>query len=174
LHRVAWGTTYGAVGQQSYTSFGKQYVGYPFESYSVYVVLGKHTTSAVDAQVGEVEALQSVTLGATRGTVAVDGPAGVGRTDKVTYAPKGYDPIYGAWTVDAASNAATVQFGGGTLDKPIVVLRGYTAAAPPSKVTLGGKALTADNDYFATVDAAGQRLWITLNQTFNGGELSIE
>ena len=41
-------------------------------------------------------------------------------------------------------------------------------------MTYGGKSLVADQDYFATVDTAGQRLWITLNQTLSGtGTLSV-
>jgi hypothetical protein len=44
---------------------------------------------------------------------------------------------------------------------------GYTAAAPGS-VTLSGHTLTAGTDYFATVDAATQSLWLTLNGTVTG------
>ena len=42
-HRVAWGATFGAVGSSSYTAFGQKLSGYPYQSYSVYVVLGTHS-----------------------------------------------------------------------------------------------------------------------------------
>ncbi len=169
-HRVAWGATYGAVGQRSYSAWGKTLSGYPFTSYAVYVVLGKHSTSAVAAMVSEMEAVQTTKLSATRGTVATDGPGGVARTDRVPFTPAGFDPVYGAWTVDAAANAATATLaaGSGTLKNPMVVLRNYTSAAPPRQVTLGGKTLAPDDGYFATVDTQGKRLWITLNAAVTG------
>jgi hypothetical protein len=40
---------------------------------------------------------------------------------------------------------------------------------PPSAVTFGGAVLTADVDYFATVDATTGSLWLTLNRTVQGG-----
>jgi hypothetical protein len=40
--------------------------------------------------------VQSLTLTATVGSVATTGPAGVNRSDTTTYAPAGYDPVYGA------------------------------------------------------------------------------
>jgi hypothetical protein len=169
-HRLAWGATFGAVGQRSYAAWGKTLSGYPFVSYAVFVVLGKHTTSAVAAQVAEMEAVQTTTLTATRGMVATRGVAGPGRTDTAPFTPAGFDPVYAAWTVDAAGNAATAAFatGPGTLKNPVVVLRGYTSASPPRQVTLGGRNLTANDGYFATVDPAGKRLFLTLNASLSG------
>jgi hypothetical protein len=169
-HRICWGASIGAVGAASYTSFGKTLSGYPYQSYTVYVVLGTHATPAVAGQVGDVEGEQGVTLTATRGSVATDGVGGAGRTDKVTFPQAGFDPVYAAWTVDAASNAATVSVntGAGKITNPVFEIRGYTAAAAPATVSYAGRALVADTDYFATVDAAGQRLWLTLNQTLSG------
>ena len=175
-HRVAWGATFGAVGSASYTAFGQKLSGYPYQSYSVFVVLGTHGTSAVGAQVADLEATQGVSLSATRGTVATDGVGGPGRTDKVTFPQAGFDPIYAAWTLDAASNAATVAFNAGaaTVANPLFEIRGYTASAAPATVSYAGRPLVADVDYFATVDTAGQRLWLTLNQTVTGsGTLAI-
>ena len=169
-HRVSWGTTYGAVGQSSYTAYGKTFSGYPYQSYTVEVVLGAHAASATGAAVSEIEAIQGVKVTASRGAVATNGPAGVGRTDKATYAPVGFDPIYAAFAIDAASNAATFTIDSGTssIRTPVIELRGYTAAAAPSKVTLSGKTLVADADYFATVDSASGKLWLTLNATITG------
>jgi hypothetical protein len=176
-HRLAWGTTYGAVGQRSYDSFGKTLSGYPYQSYAVFVVLGTHATSAVEAQIAEVDAEAHVVVTATRGTVATDGVAGVGRTDRVTFSPVGFDPVYAAWAVDAASNAATIQIdaGAGSLRAPVLEIRNYDATTPPSTVTLDAHALVADTDYFATVDAPSHRLWLTVNSTLTGrSELAVE
>jgi hypothetical protein len=121
--------------------------------------------------------VQPATVSASRGTVATDGPGGVARTDKVPYKPAGFDPVYGAWTFVAAGNAltATIDAGAGALRNPIIVLRDYTATTPPTKVTYGGKTLAADDGYFATVDAANKRLWITLNVSVGGsGVLTID
>jgi hypothetical protein len=176
-HRIAWGATFGAVGSASYTAFGQTLSGYPDQSYTVYVVLGTHATSAVAAQVAAVEATQGVSLTATRGTVATQGIGGPGRTDMVKFPQAGFDPVYAAWTVDAAANAATVSFkaGASMIANPMFEVRGYTATAAPASVSYAGRALVADVDYFATVDTAGQRLWLTLNQTVTGtGTLVID
>jgi hypothetical protein len=176
-HRVAWGANYGAVGQASYQAFGKTLSGYPFQSYAVYVVLGAHTAGTVAAQVREIETVQGVKLTASRGTVSAQGPAGVGRTDTVAYVPAGFDPIHAAWDVHAASNAVTVSLDvpSGSLSQPVFRVHDYTASAPPAHVTYGGKALVADTDYFATLDAATSSVWITLNLTASGtGTLTVD
>jgi hypothetical protein len=176
-HRVAWGTSFGGVGSSSYKAFGKTYSGYPYQSYTVYVVLGTHDDSAVGDQVSAVEAEQQVTLTATRGTVATSGTGGAGRTDSAKFPQAGFDPVYAAWTLDAAANAVTVTIDTGTakIANPVFVIRGFTATAPPATVSFGGRTLVADVDYFATVDTAGQRLWITLNETLSGsGVLSVQ
>jgi hypothetical protein len=174
-HRVAWGATFGAVGAASYTAFGQTLSGYPYQSYSVYVVLGTHATSTVAAQVAAVEATQGLSLTATRGAVATDGVGGPGRTDKTKFPQVGFDPVYAAWTLDAASNAitATVNAGSSSVANPMFEIRGYTAATAPATVSYAGRALVADVDYFATVDTAGQRLWVTLNQTVTGSSTLV-
>jgi hypothetical protein len=168
-HRMAWGATYGAVGQSSYTAFGTALVGYPFQSYAVYVVLGSHAAGTVDAQVREIEATQGATLSASRGTVSARGPAGVARTDTSPYAPVGFDPVYGAWDAQTASGAATLVLSlpTGSCVNPVFHLHGY-AAGPPSSVTLDGRSLAADAEYFASVDPATTSLWVTLNLTVTG------
>jgi hypothetical protein len=176
-HRIAWGLSFGAVGEASYRAFGKTLSGYPYQSYTVYIVLGTHTSSAVAAQVSEVEAQQGVTLTATRGTVATRGVGGPGRTDMVPFPQAGFDPVYAAWTLDAASNAVTVSMavGSAKLTNPVFAIRGYTATSAPKTVTYGGQTLAADRDYFATVDAAQQRLWLTLNKTITAtGTLTVD
>ena len=93
--RLAWGANFGAVGQRSYPSYGygRNLVGYPYQSYSVFMVLGPHSAGPVAAQVSEVEKLEHVTLTASVGTVALKGPAGLARPDEAPYSPAGYDPI---------------------------------------------------------------------------------
>jgi hypothetical protein len=175
--RLAWGASYGSVGQTKVNSFGKTVSGYPYQSYSVYVVLGAHSGNAVDAQVKDMETVQHAALSASRGTVASDGTAGLGRTDRQTYTPKGFNPIYGVWEAAASNNAATLSLAvsQGALSNPVFLLTGYTAAAPPAHVKLGGRDLTADSDYFATVDSANKRLFLTLNGALSGtSEIAIE
>ena len=50
--------------------------GYPKKSYAVHVVLGPHSAGPVEAQRAEVEAIQTLALGASIGSVATSGPAG--------------------------------------------------------------------------------------------------
>ena len=86
-HRLSWGTNYGAVGGDTkgapgtYPSFGddKRLVGFPYQSYSVFAVLGKHTGQTVLTQAHEIEIVQKTSLTATVGTVVTDGPGGVGQ-----------------------------------------------------------------------------------------------
>src|SRR5258706_11982221 len=131
-HRIAWGASYGAVGKSSYQAFGKTYSGYPYQSYSVYVVLGRHSAKDVAGQVSEIERVQNVKLTATRGTVATSGPR-LAATDTVPFTPAGFDPVYGAWTVDAASDAATIRFeaGSGNPTKTIFLLPRHGPRPPP-------------------------------------------
>jgi hypothetical protein len=171
-HRLAWGSNYGALGRRSYPRYGDDGTlsGWPYQSYSVFMVLGTHTEDPVLKQAAEVEAWQSIRLTATEGTVVTRGPGGVGRTDPVTYDVPGYNPVYATWEAQAAANRAGLRFEAGarTLTHPVVVLRGYTDATPPPRVTLDGQALTADVDYFASVDESGDALWLTLNRALTG------
>ncbi len=169
-HRLAWGASFGAVGQSSYTAFGKTLSGYPFTSYSVYVVFGEHSNGEVLAQVLAVERAVSAQARATKGVLAASGFAGVGRTDTVALSPAAYDHVYGTWDVRADGNAATIELvpGSGALDRPITRVLGYTAGAPPAHVQIAGRDLTPDAEYFASVDTAQKILWITLNQSVTG------
>lgn len=171
-HRLAWGSNFGAVGQRQYPRYGDDanLSGYPYQSYSVFMVLGTHAEDPVLKVAAEVEAWQGVRLMATEGTVLTRGPGGVGRSDAVTYDVPGYNPVYATWEAQAASNRATLRFEAGarTLTHPVVVLRGYTASTPPGRVTLDGQALAVDVDYFASVDAAGDVLWLTVKRTLTG------
>ena len=78
-HRVAWGASYGAVGQSSYTSFGRTLSGFPYTSYALSVVFGTHGESAVMAEVADMEAVTKTTISTTKGTVSTSGAGGPGQ-----------------------------------------------------------------------------------------------
>jgi hypothetical protein len=175
-HRLSWGANYGAVGGATaglptYPAYGddRQLRGHPYQSYSTFVVLGKHSDGPVAAQVAAVETVQQTALSASVGTVNTTGPAGVGRTDTVTLDPPGYDPRYGVWSVTAAGNAVTLTatVSSGTLAAPILVISGYTKPEAPA-VIVNGCTGAADADYFASVDAANHQLWITFRNGWTG------
>lgn len=166
--KVAWGTDYGAVGWQNVDSFGNRtYHGYPKTSYSTNVILGRRSDQLVMAEVHAQEAVRATTLTASAGAVVVSGPAGIARTDVVTYQPTGYDPVYGAWRVDAnAQGTATVTFNttSGSLVSPLFVVNGAASADPV--VVLDGVMLEADEAFYASTN--GDALWLTLNRTLTG------
>ena len=180
--RLAWGTEYGFLGQSGYHIHGSTYwggplddiprPGHPLQSYSVYVVLGTHSSGPVDARVAQVVAMQTVTLAINGGigTVATGGPAGITRADTITYGPPGYDPVYGALTFFAAGNAldANITVGSGTLHHPLLIVRSYTSAAYPSSVKVAGTTLVADVDYLASLRPDSNEMWITLNSDLIG------
>jgi len=137
-HRVAWGTTYGAVGRTSYTAFGKTLSGYPRLSYSVFMTVGKKSAQATLEQVTAVERMLGAQVSAA------------------------WDPSYAVWTSAMTAGGATVTIdpAGGALKAPVFRFTGYTGGAPVVK--LDGAPLDA---VFTTVDAATQTLWVTLNGT---------
>jgi hypothetical protein len=275
--RMTWKTQYGFIGQNSYRinngaveSTADTAPGYPKKSYSTYVVLGQHSALPVDAQIAQVETIQSLTLTAATGTVVTTGPAGITRGDFVTYAPAGYNHVYGALAFQASANAldaniqvtpvttfdvtspdfyyafngisgqnppislvqgvtyhfnintaanhpfeilgapagsvtnnnissGTITFvvpasggtfryhcsvhdfgntittrgpGAGTLRKPLIIVSNYTGGEPVVK--LDSATLVADVDYFASVRASANELWITLNRDLSGATNHLE
>jgi hypothetical protein len=184
--RLAWGTEFGFLGQSSYSVNGSSdwggprgnltASGWPKKSYSVYVVLGSHATDAVAAQVTQMETEQKVSLAASVGSVATSGPAGVNRTDTVTYSPAGYDPVYGALVFNATGNAVTATIGvsSGTLKNPMIIIRNYTSGSYPTTVKFGGTALTMDADYFPSLRSDKSELWITLNKNISGASNAFQ
>ena len=174
--KMTWGTQYGFLGQSAYDLYDRTLPanstasGYPQKSYSVFVVLGTHSSAPVDAEVARSLALSNTTLTATTGSVATTGPAGVNRTDTLTYQPAGYDPIYSALVFNASGNAVTgtLSVSSGTLKNPMIVVRGYTAGAYPATVKFNGATLTMDSDYFPSLRTDKSELWITLNRNVTG------
>lgn len=182
--RLAWGTNFGFLGQFSYYVHGSAYwggplpnasaSGWPRQSYSTHIVLGTHSGDPVGAQVTQVETVQTLNLGASIGSVASSGPAGINRPDTKNYAPAGYDPVYAALTFIAAGNAldATVGVGSGTVRKPLFVVRGMTVY--PATVRLNGVPLVRDTDYFPSLRIDTNELWITLNRDLTGAGNRLE
>lgn len=175
--RLTWGTQFGFLGQTSYESNtntalgdnGPMRSGYPRQSYSTWIVLGAHSTDPVGLEVSEAEALQTLTLTALTGSVAASGPAGVNRPDTRNYAPLGYDPVYAALTFNAAGNTldANIKVGAGTLRHPLLIVRGFTAGSYPT-LKLNGTTLVMDQDWFPSLRAGSNELWITLNRNLTG------
>lgn len=172
-HRVAWGASYGAVGQSSYASFGRTLSGFPYTSYALRVVFGTHGESAVMAEVGDMEAVTKTTISTTKGAVSTSGAGGPGRTDTVPFARAGWDEARDAWSVQAVANEASIQLdaSGATLANPLLVVRDWTGAEP--MLTWNGAPLTADVHYFATVDPQRKELWITLGFAVTKGTLDV-
>jgi hypothetical protein len=184
--RLAWGSEYGFLGQSAYHIHGSTYwggplpdataSGWPKKSYSLYVVLGTHTNDPVDAQVTQTETFQTLSMSATIGSVIGSGPAGIGRADTVSYVPAGYNHVYGALALAAnAANQldANVAVGSGTLTKPLLILSNY-AGAYPGIVKLNGVSLVVDVDYFPSMRASSDELWITFNKNLSGATNHIQ
>lgn len=183
--RLAWGTNFGFLGQSSYYTHGSAYwggplpnttaPGWPRKSYSTYVVLGTHSTDPVGAQVSQVETVQSLTLTAATGSAATSGPAGVNRPDNITYAPAGYDPVYGTLTFSAAGNAldANIAVGNGSLSNPVIVVRNIGGGDYPA-LRLNNVTQVPDVDYFPSLRTSTGDLWITLNRNLAGATNRIE
>lgn len=180
--RLTWGTQYGFLGQTSYESNtstapgdnGPMRPGWPRQSYSVYIVLGAHSTDPVGAQLAEIEAVQTLVLTATTGSVATSGQAGVGRPDTINYMPAGFDPVYGALTFTATGNRldANIKVGSGTLRHPLLIVRGFSGPAYPT-LTLNGQPLVRDQDWFPSLRGGVNELWITLNRDLSGANNRI-
>jgi len=177
--RLAWGTEFGFLGQGSYIgNDGASTITVPHqcESYSTYVTFGLHSAGVTAAQVTQVKNAMASTLSASVGTVTSSGFVGIGcRQDTRAYQPAGYNRIYGTWEVDAAGGNATVTLAAGGaagLKNPMFIVHNHANALPAS-VTLDGVPLTADTDYFATVDPANgdhadNRLWLTIDRVWSG------
>lgn len=170
--RLAWGADWGYLGKQTITTInGNTVHGWPKVSYSAYVVLGPHSLNPTFDAAQQAAVADGTTLTAAVGSVLAQGPAGVGRADKITYTPTGFNPVYGTWEANASSNRATLTFsvaGAVPLKNPIVVLHQYSESSPPSRVALDGVLLQSGVDYFVSYRAGSQELWLTLNRSLSG------
>jgi hypothetical protein len=169
--RLAWGTNYGALGQSSYPAYGDQVMlkGYPYQSYSVHVVLGQHSKQSVFNQVTETEHCQATSFTASQGSVKTKGPAGISRTDTITYEPAGYNPIYASWDAQATNNTfhGTLANAQGAINHPTLRIENYTGAQAPSQILVNNQVFEQDRDYFASIDSAEHVLWLSLKGNFS-------
>ncbi len=192
--RLAWGAPFGFLGQTTYDVLGsvnlggpvgsgagpyggdsRTAVGHPRNSYSVFVVLGLDSLLPVEAQRIQIEYVQATVLSAAIGSVPTTGPAGVNRSDLVTYAPAGWNHVYGAWALRASGNQIDANFNvtAGSLVHPLIIVSGWTGGLP-SAVRFNGLTLTQDVHYFPSLRASAQELWITLNRTLSGATNRLE
>ncbi len=172
--RLAWGADWGSLGYGSLKTInGNTVSGWPKVSYSVYVVLDNHANNPTKTMAEQAKTISMTTLTASVGSVLTSGPAGVGRSDLVTYSPAGYSPIYSTWEVAASGNQAALTFGvasaaPSTLNIPVIVIHNYTKAGAPTAINFDGATLTVNKDYFVSLRPDQSELWITLNEKFKG------
>jgi hypothetical protein len=179
--RLTWGTQYGFLGQSAYAVNDGVHAtapGHPKKSYSVFVVLGAHSTAPVETQRAQIEAIAAVTATAAVGSVVLQGAPGIDRDADAPrmFEPAGYDAVYSAWRFAAAGNALDMQLavGAGVLRAPLIVVGNYTRTSLPSTLRVAGVALQRDVDYFPSIFAARSELWITLARDFAVGSHRIE
>ncbi|WPB80765.1 hypothetical protein KYC5002_16715 [Archangium violaceum] len=169
--RLAWGLMYDAVGKPSYYGYGYEgsFVGHPYQSYSVFMVMGQQSAGEVLAQATHVERMLKARLSVTQGAVVTSGPGGVARSDSATYPVPGYNSNYAAHELQADLSGlfnATLNAAGGELQNPLFMVR--AAAGVPARLYLDGVLLKADVDYFASFDSTSGVLWLTLNRAWSG------
>ncbi len=165
---MAWGANYGAVGgadaSGEYNAFGDDHKlkGHPYQSYSVFMVLGEHTRSPVLSAARQIEIAQGVRITPNVGAPVRSLPSGVGTSPDVATNPPGYDARYATWNLVASKNRLkfTVELASGALSAPILVISEFSKGTPPV-VHIDGKIAQAERDYFASFDSAGSKLWLT-------------
>ncbi|HEX5752015.1 MAG TPA: hypothetical protein VFZ09_37700 [Archangium sp.] len=169
--RLAWGLMYGAVGNPAYYGYGYggTFSGHPYQSYSVFMVMGQQSAGEVLAQATQVERMLKAQLTVTQGAVVISGPLGVARSDTATYPVPGYNSNYAVYELRADLSGlfnATLNAAGGELQNPLFLVR--AAAGVPARLYLDGVLLKADVDYFASFDSSSGVLWLTLNRAWSG------
>jgi len=181
-HRLAWGSNYGAVGgadaSAEYNAFGddRKLKGYPYQSYSVFMVLGEHTRSPVLSAAREIELAQGVSITPTVGALVEALPSGVGESPDVASEPPGYDARYATWNLVANKNQVEFSVGvaRGGLSAPVLVISEFEKDTPPV-VRIDGQLARADIDYFASIDSANSKLWLTFAAGWSGTqEIRVE
>jgi hypothetical protein len=86
----------------------------------------------------------------------------------VTYVPAGYNHVYSALAFHAAGNQLDANIGvaAGTLKKPLIIVDQFSGSYPTLK--LNNATLVVDVDYFPSLRADRQELWLTLNRDLSG------
>ncbi|MFY0530332.1 hypothetical protein ACN28I_46580 [Archangium gephyra] len=148
--RLAWGLMYGAVGKPSHPGYGYEttYSGYPYQSYSVFMVMGQQSAGEVLAQAAQVERMLKAKLSVVQGAVVTSGPLGVARSDTATYPVPGYNSSYAAYELRAdlsgQFNATLEAAGGEAPESPVPRPLGDGCAGTPLpgwRAARGGRGL---------------------------------
>jgi hypothetical protein len=170
--RVTWNMPYNVfkTGYQSYDGQGS-FSGWPYQSYSVQMMLDKYSTAGVNRLVTEQQTIHTAaTLTASLGTVVTTGPVGPGAvTQTQTWSPAGYNPVFDQWTIQCASNAvsATLALSSGSILNPTFAFTNFTGSSVPC-VLKNGTTLNSGCDFLPTIDSTNHILYITFNSTFSG------
>lgn len=171
--RLAWGTNYGAVGQVGYNAYGSEaeaLSGYPYQSYATFVVLGEHSSGPTARQVGQMEAVQGVTLTVAEGSLVTAGSVGVGDPRELEYQLAGYDPRYALFRVRAAAGRARVDisFALGGLGATMLVIEDVDSTAVAR--------VDGSEQVYQSYWAARRQLWVTVRgDLFSAGfSLTVE
>jgi hypothetical protein len=140
--------------------------------YSLSIVLDAKPDGGVMRVRNENRAIHSgkVAFAAAIGTVKAQGPVGAANPAPQPLSPAGYDHNHRAWWAAAAGNQASISLdiGDAALSLVSPVFRFSDMTALPSAVTLNGTALEAGKDYYASLDAAGKEVWITVAKSLRG------
>jgi hypothetical protein len=185
--RLTWGMSYGALGQANYSTHNNALnivnaSGWPRQSYSLALILGTRSSNPVAAEVARTEALESVELSTTVGSVALNGLAGNVPLNKqtnvsdnlMTYTPPGYDPVRSSLTFIADDDqrlTATIK-NTATIAQPLIVVRHMRGV--PVSIKLNGVELAVDTGYFASYRADTNEAWLTLAGSLAPGEHALE
>lgn len=177
--RMAWGLSYGAVGQTAYSGVGNDRTrsGYPFQSYSTFVVVGAHSRAEVMGEVAWVETVQRIKLRASGAAcLTTQGPGGVGRDDVTPWDLPGFNPVYGTFELQATGACAPMTLtvtaqASAQLTGTVLVVHNWQWQAP--EVALNGTVLRANTDAYASVDTENHTLWLSITAPLEAGHTDI-
>jgi hypothetical protein len=145
-------------------------------SWTVAIVPGRKSDSACIRLLDETGEIQNgkIVFTAIQGAVVESGRSGSGDTAVVKYRPPGFNPVYRCWEfMPDTANVARFNFdvGSGSYQTPVFVLENFTAATIPTAVSINGRGLGAGTGYYASLDPANHRLWISLLGEMRGKNL---
>jgi hypothetical protein len=159
---ISWRTPYGSVngGQDKSTA--------PYSNYTVAMLVDKKSENGVSDLIIETEYIQrnKFTFTVTTGTAATSGKEGCANPTIKTYSPVGFNHVYRCWELSADGNNAaafTLNCLTDTIIKnPVILLDNYTLSTAPALVSLNAASLVSGTDYYASVDNANNRLFLTI------------
>jgi MYXO-CTERM domain-containing protein len=163
--RLTWGTRFGLL-------YGGGGATPGYQNYSVAFHLGKHTDHGARSLLDETAGLHDGTIRvqATVGSLVSSGPEGSGNPTPHTYSPRGYNQVYRTWEVQSVGNTVALSFDVGTLSyrSPVFVVHGYTGSSVNGVTVRLNGAVLPSTGYAASLDDAGDKLYVTLLSTLSG------